>query len=367
MKVPDFSSKKLNHFYIMIGSFLSLGFGSMSLLPLYGGVFLFSLLFTWIIQIQAIRLHLLDTPIYRSAHSAPIPRGGGLAICLLFAISTIYFFLKGIIPTEEFLALLAAFAIALLGLLDDLFTLRLRWRITVQLLAAIWVVYWLGGVEPIDFGVFLLTNPLVLVIMGVLALIWLLNLYNFMDGIDGIATTELLFVNAMSLFLFINNSDQVVSLLSAVLLSAGAGFLVWNWPPAKIFLGDVGSSFIGFLLGILALLTMKHGSLTVWTWLILLGVFAVDATFTLLVRYISGQRWFEGHASHAYQNAARQYKSHAKVTISIIVINCLWLAPLALLSVQRPEFGFLLCIIALTPLGLLAFKFKAGKLIGFAN
>ena len=367
MKVPDFLGKKPDHFYIIRNSVLSLRCGYMSLLPLYGGVFLAALLLTWIIKNQAIRLQLLDAPIARSAHSRPIPRGGGVSISLLFAISALYFFLEGIIPTEEFLALIAAFVIALLGILDDLFTLRLRWRITVQLLAAIWVVYWLGGVAPIDFGFFLLTNPLLLSIMGILALIWLLNLYNFMDGIDGIATTELLFVNVMSLFIFINSSDPVASHLSAVLLSAGAGFLVWNWPPAKIFLGDVGSSFIGFVLGILALMTMQHESLTVWTWFILLGVFVVDATFTLLVRYISGQRWFEGHASHAYQNAAREYKSHAKVTISIVTINCLWLAPLALLSVERPEFGFLICVVALAPLILLALRFKAGKLIDFAN
>ncbi|NKB31599.1 MAG: glycosyl transferase [Pseudomonadales bacterium] len=339
----------------------------MPLLPLVAVVFLAAILITWLLQKKAARLRLLDAPIARSAHSNPTPKGGGLSIFLLVGIATIYFYLNGDIPLTEFLALTAAFVIGLLGLIDDLVSLRLRWRLPVQFLAACWVVYWLGGVAPIDFALFVLSNPLMLSAMGVFALIWLLNLYNFMDGIDGIATTELIFVNVMSLFLVINSSDQVVSLLSAILLAAGAGFLVWNWAPAKIFLGDVGSSFIGFILGILALLTMQHESLTVWTWFILLGVFVVDATVTLAVRCVNGQSWYEGHASHAYQNAARRYKSHAKVTIRVVVINCFWLAPMAWLSVQRPEFGALICVIALGPLILLAKKLKAGTLIEFAN
>ena len=339
----------------------------MYLLPIVGGVFLAALLLTWIMQKQAAQLRLLDAPNARSAHSSPTPRGGGLSICLLFGFSVSYFYLDGLIPQEEFLALLAALVIAILGLADDLLNLRLRWRLPVQFLAAAWVVYWLGGVAAIDFGIFTLANRVILAVMGVFALVWLLNLYNFMDGIDGIAAAQLIFVNIKSLLLVTNSSDQVIGPVSAVLLAAGAGFLCWNWPPAKIFLGDVGSSFIGFVLGVLALISMHDGSLTVWTWFILLGVFVVDATLTLLVRLLRGDNWYEGHASHGYQNAARKYKSHAKVTIRVVVINCLWLAPLAWLSAHQPEYGALLCLIALSPLIFLAIRFKAGKLMEFAN
>ena len=182
-----------------------------------------------------------------------------------------------------------------------------------------------------------------------------------MDGIDGLAGSELIFVNLVSLFLVINSGDQVVAVLSATLAAAGAGFLFWNWPPAKVFMGDVGSGFIGFSLGILALLSMHHGSLTVWTWLLLLGVFIVDTTVTLIRRSLNGEKWYQGHASHAYQNAARRYKSHSKVTITVIVINCLWLAPLAWFSVKQPELGIYLAGIGLVPLVVLAIKLQAGK------
>tara|TARA_B100000686_G_scaffold332315_1_gene396918 strand:+ start:394 stop:1413 length:1020 start_codon:yes stop_codon:yes gene_type:complete len=333
----------------------------MSSLPFLGNIFLGAFLITWALRTQAPRLNLLDIPMTRSSHILPTPRGGGLSICVLFCFSITHFYLSGFISQSEFFALLGAQLIAILGFIDDLYKLSLQWRLPVQFLAAIWVVISLEGVAPIDFGFILLSNKLILGAMGVTALVWVLNLYNFMDGIDGIATIELLFVTAMLLIFSISTGDQVIGALSAVLLSAGAGFLFWNWPPAKIFLGDVGSNFIGFVLGVLALISMQHQSLTVWTWLILLGVFVVDTTVTLVVRVSTGHSWYEGHASHAYQNAARFYNSHFKVMIIVLGINFLWLAPIAWFSVQLPEYGLLFCTIALSPLIFLALRLKAGR------
>jgi Fuc2NAc and GlcNAc transferase len=330
-------------------------------------VFIASVMLTGAVRKYAVQLNLLDTPVERSAHSKPIPRGGGLSISLLFTLTTTYCYLVGLIPLNEYMALSGAFLIALLGLADDVVSLRMRWRLPVQFLAAVWTVYWLEGVAPINFGFFTLSTPMILSILGVLALVWLLNLYNFMDGVDGIAGTELLFVNGMALLLVIGSDDQLIGLLSAILLAAGAGFLVWNWPPAKIFMGDVGSSFIGYSLGVMALLSMHHESLTVWTWFILLGVFVVDSMITLGMRFMQGDSWYEGHACHAYQNAAKNYKSHGKVTITVLAINIVWLAPLAWLSVRFTEYGALLTIIALSPLIALASKYKAGKLIEVAK
>ena len=339
----------------------------MSMLSLCFIIFVASLMLTGVLCKYAVRLNLIATPIERSAHHEPIPTGGGLSISLLFSLATLCCYFVGLISADEFLALSGAFLIGLLGLADDVVSLRLRWRLSVQFLAAIWSVYWLGGVAPINFGFFVLSYPLILSILGVMALVWLLNLYNFMDGIDGLAGSQLLFVSAMIYVLAMNNEDQVVGMLSAVLIAAGAGFLVWNWPPAKIFMGDAGSSFIGYSLGIMALLSMHHESLAVWTWFILLGVFVVDSMATLCNRFLLGSNWYEGHASHAYQNAAKSYKSHSKVTITVLAINVIWLGPLAWLSVQLPEYGALLTIIALVPLILLASKYKAGKSVDNTN
>lgn len=333
----------------------------MSLLVLVTVVFLAAVLLTGLLKILAQRVRLLDLPVARSSHAAPTPVGGGLSIVLLFLLVASYYFVDGLIPLPEFFALLGGGLIAAVGLVDDLRQIDILWRVPTQVIAAIWSVWWLGGVAPIGIGPWLLQAPWLLSFLAVVALVWLLNLYNFMDGIDGIAASELIFVSLMSLFLVINSGDQVIALLSATLLAAGAGFLLWNWPPAKIFMGDVGSGFSGFSLGVLALLSMHHGSMTVWTWVLLLGVFIADATVTLTRRFWNRQKWYEGHASHAYQNAARQFKSHGKVTITVIAINCLWLAPLAWLSVQQPEIGVYLSLLGISPLLGLAVALQAGK------
>jgi len=181
-----------------------------------------------------------------------------------------------------------------------------------------------------------------------------------MDGIDGIAGIELVFVNVMSLILVISSEEQSVLLLSQLLLVLAVGFLVWNWAPAKIFMGDVGSGFIGFTLGIIAVMSLQQQSMTVWTWTILLGVFITDATITLIRRFCAGEKWYLGHASHGYQKAAKRFNSHSKVSIVVTVINFLWLAPLAWWSIKHPELGMVSAIVAVVPLGILAFWLKAG-------
>lgn len=331
-----------------------------SLLLLCSLLFLGSAILTGLFRLVAHRVGLIDVPVSRSAHSRPVPVGGGVSIAALILLVIAYCYWTGQIPANEFAALMAGLAIACIGIVDDVKQLDVRWRIPAQFLASGYVVYCLGDVPAIDFGLFNFPESMLLNVLAVFALVWLLNLFNFMDGIDGIAATELIAVNLVSLIIVIN-SDAVLTLLSASFAAVAAGFLLWNWAPAKIFMGDVGSSFIGFTLGVMALLSLLHGSMTVWTWVLLLGVFIVDATLTLFVRFRRRQRWYEGHASHAYQNAARHYKSHAKVTIAILLINIFWLGPLAWLSMQYPEMGLAMTVIGLLPLLLLAKRFAAGS------
>lgn len=331
----------------------------MSLLLLCSLLFLGSATLTGLFRWVALEFNLLAIPVSRSAHSQAIPVGGGVSIVALVLLLAAYCYFSGQIPENEFAALMAGFVIACIGIMDDIRQLHIRWRIPFQFLASAYVVYCLGDVPAIDFGFFKLPESLWLNVLAVFALVWLLNLYNFMDGIDGLASSELIAVNLLSLLIVINN-DEILGLLSAGFAATVAGFLLWNWAPAKIFMGDVGSSFIGFTLGVMALLSLLHGSMTVWTWVLLLGVFIVDATLTLFVRIRNRQRWYEGHASHAYQNAARRYKSHAKVTITVILINFFWLGPLAWLSIQYPKMGLLISLIGLLPLLLLARRFGAG-------
>lgn len=335
----------------------------MSVVVLVFGAFVAVALLTGLVRQLALRAQLLDLPVSRSAHTQPTPVGGGLGIVVVYLALAVYFSVADVLAFNECMAVLGGVAIALLGLVDDSLHLDIQWRMPVQLLAAIWSVWWIGDVPPIAFGSWMLPASWLLNTLAVIALLWLLNLYNFMDGIDGLAGSELVYVNAMALVFVINTDDLQLTLLSATLMGGGAGFLLWNWAPAKIFLGDVGSGFIGFSLGVLALISMQHGSMPIWSWVLLLGVFIVDATITLGRRYLQGEKWYEGHSCHAYQNAARKYKSHAKVTICIMMINCFWLAPLAWWSAQAPHLGFYLTVAGLLPLAVLAIRSNAGNAV----
>lgn len=324
------------------------------------GLFIASFLLTGAIRRYALRGGMLDIPVSRSLHEEAKPVGGGIVIALLFLAYAGACHLQGSIPLREFLALAGGALVALVGLLDDLWKLSLAWRIPAQFAAAIWAVWWLGNVSPIDFWFFTLGESFLLDALAVLALVWLLNLYNFMDGIDGLAATELVFVTVLGFLIAVAADDAVLGLLSAGLGALALGFLAWNWPPARIFMGDAGSNFIGFSLGVLALLSMRHDSMTVWTWLLLLGVFVSDATVTLVRRIARGDKWYEGHCCHAYQHAVERFGSHRRITLAILALNCLWLAPLAWGTVIRPQWGMPLALTGLAPLVLLAVRLGGG-------
>src|SRR5690606_17291136 len=195
--------------------------------------------------------------------------------------------------------------------------------------------------------------------LAALYLVWLLNLYNFMDGIDGIASVEAICValgGALVYLLSVSASGVAASggWLPPVLLAAAvAGFLVWNFPPARIFMGDAGSGFIGIVLGVLSIQAAAMQPALLWCWLILLGVFVVDATQTLLRRLLRGEKVYEAHRSHAYQFAARACGRHLPVTLAVLALNVLWLLPVAVLVALGWLDGALGMLIAYAPLLLL--------------
>ena len=190
----------------------------------------------------------------------------------------------------------------------------------------------------------------------------MLNLYNFMDGIDGLASVEALCVclGACLLYGLTGHGDLMwAPLLLAVSV---AGFLCWNFPPARIFMGDAGSGFLGVMLGVLSLQAAWAAPQLFWGWLILLGVFVVDATFTLSRRLIRGDKVYEAHRSHAYQFASRLYGRHLPVTLAVGLINLFWLLPIAVAVACFGLDGTLGLIVAYVPLVFLAIKFHAGEL-----
>jgi Fuc2NAc and GlcNAc transferase len=197
----------------------------------------------------------------------------------------------------------------------------------------------------------------------VIAIAWVLNLFNFMDGIDGIAASEAACVLFSAATLGICMGHVSFTDISPALLVGAAclGFLRWNWPPASIFMGDVGSGFLGYIIAVIALDSARSTSINIFAWLILGGTFLVDATVTLYRRTLRGERIFEPHRTHAYQWQTRRWGSHSRVTLANIVINILWLLPWAAAAVRLPSHGVWICAAALMPLGVLALFAGAGR------
>ena len=264
----------------------------------------------------------------------------------------------GVVGVDLFLAIAGGgAAVALTGLLDDYRTLSVRIRLAVHLIAAGWAVFWIGPVEfPVPEGHSALVDVLGAIVSTV-GIAWFLNIFNFMDGIDGIAASEGTFICTAGALLAGYLGGAGLAAVALILGAASAGFLLWNWSPARIFMGDVGSGYIGFVLGVMAVSGLKLGPNTIWTWLILGGLFVMDSTITLARRMWRREALATAHRMHAYQHAAARF-GHARVAAAVIIIDVTWLLPLAVASAVRPEYGMAIAAIALLPIA------GAGVLLG---
>jgi Fuc2NAc and GlcNAc transferase len=303
---------------------------------------------------------LIDVPNARSSHDVPTPLGGGIAIVTVVLCSLTLLWLWGHINTPTAMALIGGgTAVSIIGYWDDQWGVPVSWRLLIHSFAAVWAMFWVILSDP------LLPSDSALIHLGwivaaVVGIVWILNLYNFMDGIDGIAGIEAVTVASCAGALLWQVGERGVSLACTTVAAASLGFLLWNWPPAKIFMGDSGSGFLGFVFGVLATFSVFSGVLTPWTWLILLGAFIVDATLTLMRRIVRGEPFYQGHRNHAYQNAARRYGGHLPITLAIGAINVLWLFPLAYASILYPSWAGAVLLLAWFPLTCVALRFRAG-------
>jgi len=326
-------------------------------------VFVLSTALTFQIRNSALRKQLLDIPNDRSLHTVPTPRGGGAAIALVFIAAIITLMAADYVEAKNSAILIGCGSlVALTGFLDDRQLLsHARSRLALHFVAAVIAVSALGGLPTLPvFG----TDVNLGVFGGILAtvyLVWLLNLFNFMDGIDGISGAEVVSVCGAAAFLIHRTThDYNIASLPLALAAATLGFLVFNWPPAKIFMGDVGSGFVGFVIGIFSLIAADSSGSLGWVWIVLLGVFIVDSTVTLIGRLVRKQKPHVAHRSHAFQHLALRFGSHKPVTIGVLGINLLWLFPIALAVTEGRLDGFVGVLIAYTPLTIAALTFGAG-------
>lgn len=302
---------------------------------------------------------LLDIANHRSSHTQATPRIGGLSFVLLISllIASYAVFINEASTARVLIFILTpTLIVAITGLLDDLLNLSQRVR---------FILYFLSSLLALGNFSSLFTQPLWLLLSGGLilglSLTWLINLFNFMDGIDGIAASESLFILA-SLSL-ISYQSSVADLHYLLILCAAPimGFLLLNWQPARIFMGDIGSTFLGALIGCLCFYMMNIKIISLYSVIILLAAFMVDATWTLSYRLATRQKWYQAHRSHHYQILARKLGSHSKVTNLYTLINVGWLLPLALAAQHYQQHALLITTISLLPLVLQCFIIGAGK------
>lgn len=283
------------------------------------GLALFSCIGTKLYINYARQKAILDIPNERSSHTLPTPRGGGVVFVGLFLAVILlcpFFF-----PREASLWLALSgggLAVAAVGWIDDRNTLPAWQRLGIHSLAVLWALYHLGGMPSLSLGFASLPLGMFGYLLAFLGGVWMINLYNFMDGIDGLAAGEAVLVASAGAFL---TKGSPVSFALFALAASVLGFLIWNWSPAKVFMGDAGSGFLGFAFFCFALYTENTNTLPLLTWAVLVSVFAVDATLTLVMRARQRKHLSEAHRDHLYQQFIKVGFRHASVTLGALLLG----------------------------------------------
>lgn len=272
-----------------------------------------SFLLTYLIRVFTLRKNILDIPNDRSSHTIPTPRGGGLAIVISWYGGISVLFVMKLVGSDLYLALMSGFMLAGISLVDDLIHIRPSVRLIIQFITVVSALFFLDGFKTsgIQTGskiVFLLYP---VIIIGVM---WFINLFNFLDGIDGYASLEAIEL-ALAMYLFTGNN------ITLILAASAAGFILWNWPKAKIFMGDVGSTQLGFIIAILGIYFHNNSRFSIIWWIILTSPFWFDATFTLFRRWRNKEELSIAHRKHIYQRLVRSGFSHQKVDLLLSLIN----------------------------------------------
>ncbi|QOP45829.1 MraY family glycosyltransferase [Sulfurimonas paralvinellae] len=283
---------------------------------IYIVLFLISFTLTYIIKEYALKKSFVAIVNERSSHTVPTPHGGGIAIAVTWFMGLLYLFITDQIDTSLFYALLVGALISIVSFFDDMYELSPKLRLGVQSLVALAGLYFLGGLENLTFGIFEISNPFITSLFAFLLILWFINLTNFIDGINGYVGSEFVFLGLAGLILF---HESYFGILSVSVL----GFLFWNYNKAKIFMGDVGSTLLGYNIAVFTIYYANQEATNLWVWITLFGVFWFDATYTLIRRKLNKEKLSQAHKKHAYQRLTQAEWSHMKVTNFAILLNLL--------------------------------------------
>ena len=278
----------------------------------------------------AIKVGILDHPTDRGSHSVATPRGGGVVFVLVILVFAAALALSGYIEGRVLTLVLACSLVALVGFLDDWKSLSSSNRLLVHFIV---VAILIGvGMAGISWSLWIFVLMLVALFFGA----WMINLYNFMDGSDGIAATQAIFVSCIVAGTLWLHGLPEVSAIAAISAAAIAGFVAFNLPPARLFMGDVGSGFLGALVASYAVLLAPLGWHGVLILICATALFVVDASLTLAIRVLRGHGPTEPHRSHIYQRLVRAFGSHAKTLLCYAAVNMVLVLPICLWQMQAP-------------------------------
>jgi Fuc2NAc and GlcNAc transferase len=304
----------------------------------------------------AIYFNILANPDSRTLHEAPTPRGGGVIFSLIFVFSIAAFGNNFDLSQKMFYILsIGGLLATMFGLIDDIYNVKPKIKLIIQLFLSVWTVYWLVSEGLLAFN---WIPQFILIPLMIFFMVWTINAYNFIDGIDGMAVSGAIFISlSLAILLILLNGSLALIHIFALIVIVSSGFIIFNWPPASIFMGDSGSVFYGYIFGSLILFTVLNNEVSIWSWLTVLGYFLADTTVTQIMRVFLVKKWYLGHRSHAYQNLARITNSHFKVTGGINIYNLLWVLPLTILSALAPDFGYITAILSIFPALIFSYKY----------
>jgi Fuc2NAc and GlcNAc transferase len=322
------------------------------------------LLLTFLLTIAVLRIYhsfalkrlILANPNFRNLHQNPTPRGGGVVFSTVFLVALFILWCSSFVGSDLMWALfLGGFIAIYFGFIDDVIEVRAKTKLMVQCALSAWVLICFGGAPLLDLP---WTPYFIDLAISWFAMVWLMNAYNFMDGSDGIAASGAIFFCFTAIVsLFLVSGDETLITIFSLLAVSCIGFLLSNWPPARIFMGDSGSLFLGYFFCALIAKTVSSGQITLWTWLIMLAYFLGDTTTTSTLRIFIVKPWYGVHRSHAYQNLVRINQNHLKVLSGILFFHFLWLFPLVIWSVLTPKYAPLALLFAYTPVVLWTIRY----------
>lgn len=325
--------------------------------------FILTLLLTRTLIIYARQLGMIDEPNQRSSHITPTPKGGGLAFFVVFSCLALWYYLYH--PSYRAVVgplLFGGPIVVLLGWLDDRFSLPATLRLLVHFFVAFLIYGLVTQWFKIRLDISFLPNlHWVSGVFCVLFIAWFINLYNFMDGADGLASSTAVAGSILSAVVAVIHGSPEIAMIYCLIAYTVSGFLFYNWSPARIFMGDTGSYFLGFLFASLALISKAYADVSFYSHIIIFGFFIFDTTYILFRRAFRKEPLFRAHQMFNFHKLIQKGWSHRKVSSLYTMVLILWLFPLSNLASIYDEYGMVIVVIAYLPLLVFAIYNKAGE------